>query len=146
MIDALRPADDDAVAPRSGHAGELPGCRVYDGDCALVRETARVVDDLIARDTLGDFRTQHFTGAHSADGGTEWADGEPPIESVYRFKGPSAAGVVLTEIEFEALGKSQRHKLVVGLTRPHFAADMVLLKRAGPVAQSLLGYVAAMLS
>ena len=39
------------------------------------------------------------------------------LDSVYRFKGRSALCVILTEIDFEALGEIEMRKIFVGATR-----------------------------
>ena len=57
------------------------------------------------------------------------------METLYRFKGQSAPVVVLCEVDFEALGDKERHKLFVGFTRAQFRLECVLTERA---AQMLL--------
>lgn len=51
-------------------------------------------------------------------------------ESVYRFKGQSAAGVMLTEVDFEAVGVKVRRKLFVAMTRAHIAMEIVLSEKS----------------
>jgi hypothetical protein len=60
------------------------------------------------------------------DGTPCWTAGELLVDSIYRFKGQSASGVVLSELDFDALTDIERRKLFVGLTRAHLAVELVL--------------------
>lgn len=141
------------VDARGPYEGELPGFRVYDGEADLKRQTAAAVRDLQARgialaeiavlsargraksvllnaELVGEFTSRRFTGQYSPDGVPQWTNGELLVESVYRFKGQSAAGVVLSEVDFSELGDMERRKLFVGLTRAHLAVEVVLSREA----------------
>jgi len=144
---------DQPIDARSPYEGELPGFRVYAGDAELHRQTAQAVRDLQARgialadiavlsgygrqksallnaDEIDGFTTKRFTGSYSRDGEAQWTRGDLLVESVYRFKGQSAAAVVLTEFDFQELNDQARHKLFVGMTRAHLAVELVLSKSA----------------
>jgi superfamily I DNA/RNA helicase len=152
VINALR-LSDLPVDARSPYEGELPGFRVYDDEAELQRQTAQAVRDLQTRgialadiallsahgrqksallnsENINGFSTRRFTGSYSRDGEPLWTDGELLIESIYRFKGQSAAGVVLSELDFSALNDQVRHMLFVGMTRAHLALELVLSRTA----------------
>ena len=144
---------DQPIDARSPHEGELPGFRVYASNAELHRETAQAVRDLQARgialadiavisghgrqksallnaDNIDGYTTKRFTGSYSRDGEPRWTNGDLLVESVYRFKGQSAAAVVLSEFDFPELNDQARHKLFVGMTRAHLAVELVLSKSA----------------
>src|SRR5690606_23794505 len=85
---------------------------------------------LLREDRLGDFQLRRFTGQYSADGSPEWTSGDLHADSVFRFKGQSALGVVLTEVDFESLSTNWQRRLFVGLSRAHLACAVVLSKKA----------------
>ena len=70
------------------------------------------------------------TGKYSAAGDALWTEGALLTDSVYRFKGQSAAGIVLTEVDFETFDDKARHQLFVGLTRAQLAVEVVLTEQA----------------
>ena len=142
-----------AVEALSPYAGEPPGMRIYEDHRDLLYQTAQAIDALRARGIdlseiavlswqghaksallsaarIGDYALSRFSGRYTAAGEQEWAAGDLIAESVYRFKGQSAAGIVLTEVDFEELGELERRKLFVGLTRGELAVEMVLSKAA----------------
>lgn len=152
VINALR-LSEHAIAGRSPYTGELPGFRVYRDEQDLLVHTGQAVQDLVARgiplveivvlsgrgrvksvlqnaDRIGDFVLKRFNGQYTPDGDPCWTQGDLLVESVYRFKGQSAAGVVLSELDFDELTDIERRKLFVGLTRAHLAVEMVLSTRA----------------
>ncbi|HRP25536.1 MAG TPA: ATP-binding domain-containing protein [Thauera sp.] len=59
-----------------------------------------------------------------------WSEGELLIESVHRFKGQSAMGVVLAEVDFEQLDDAVRRRLFVGMTRAQLALEVVVSRAA----------------
>lgn len=161
VINALRLADSSIVG-RSPYQGELPGFRTYESERDLKRQTAQAVADLVARgidlsriavlsargraksvllniNQIGKFTTRRFTGNYSADGVALWVDGDLLVESVYRFKGQSAAGVVLSEVDFSELSDTERRKLFVGMTRAELAVEIVLSKAAEACFANILG-------
>lgn len=151
-----------AVEARSPYVGDLPGRRTYTDQRDLLRQTAQAVDALRDRGIelsdiavlswhgraksallntarIGEYALSRFSGRYTADGEQEWTPGELIAESVYRFKGQSAAGIVLTEVDFETLGALERRKLFVGLTRAELAVEIVLSKgMEGGLAAALL--------
>lgn len=152
VINALR-LSGGTIEARSTFDGELPGFHVYDDAHELRGRTAAAVRSLLDRgiplaeivvlsgrgraksailnaERIGNFATRRFTGQYSVDGEPCWSSGDLLVESVYRFKGQSASGVVLTELDFEELTDIERRKLFVGLTRAHLAVEMVLSIRA----------------
>ena len=161
MINALglspRPVD-----ARTPYDGELPTFRVYDDVATLrtatvaaveaLRERGIALDDivvlcgrghensqLLAGDRLGAWTLRRFQRRYGADGEQVWSDGELLAETVHRFKGRSAAGVVLTEFDFAELDDGARQRLFVGLTRAHLAAEIVLSRRAEAAIAARLG-------
>ena len=161
VINALR-LSDRPVEGRSPYEGELPGFRTYTDEQDLPARTEQAVHDLIARgiplaeivvlsgrgraksllqntDRLGRFAVKRFTGQYTPDGTPCWTAGELLVDSIYRFKGQSASGVVLSELDFDALTDIERRKLFVGLTRAHLAVELVLSPRAEACLARALG-------
>lgn len=66
---------------------------------------------------IGPHALRHFTGQYDEQGSPLFTEGGVLAESVYRFKGQSAAAVVLTEFECEAFDEADFRKLFVGMTR-----------------------------
>ena len=156
VINALH-LSDQAITPRSPYAGELPSFRVYENEKGLVRETAEAVRNLLHRGIamkdivvlsgrdrfastilntrwLGPFETRRFSGDYTPDGDPIWTHGDVLVETIHRFKGRSAAGVVITELDFETLTERERRALFVGMTRSNLAVELVL----SPAAESCL--------
>ncbi|WP_300439973.1 nuclease-related domain-containing DEAD/DEAH box helicase [Zoogloea sp.] len=161
VINALR-LSDHPVEGRSPYEGELPGFRTYADERDLPTRTEEAVLDLMARgiplaeivvlsgrgraksilqnaDCLGGFVLKRFTGHYTPDGTPRWTEGDLLVDSIYRFKGQSAGGVVLSELDFDALTDIERRKLFVGLTRAHLAVEMVLSPRAEACLAKALG-------
>ena len=152
VINALH-LSDQAITPRSPYAGELPSFRVYENEKGLVRETAEAVRNLLHRGIamkdivvlsgrdrfastilntrwLGPFETRRFSGDYTPDGDPIWTHGDVLVETIHRFKGRSAAGVVITELDFETLTERERRALFVGMTRSNLAVELVLTPAA----------------
>lgn len=148
VINALGLAER-AVEARSPYAGELPTFRAYDDDRGLRRQTLAAVESLRERGIpiaeivvlsgrghgrslllkdakLGAFALRKFLGRYTADGEPVWSEGELLVESVHRFKGQSAMGVVLAEVDFEQLDEAARRRLFVGMTRVQLALEVVV--------------------
>lgn len=160
MINALR-LSDRPISARSSFMGDLPEFRTYRDERSLKAQTAAAVQVLIdggitldeiavislrglansvllREGRLGDFELRRFSGRYSADGSPEWTAGDLHADSVFRFKGQSALGVVLTEVDFDSLNDSWRRRLFVGLTRAHLACAVVMSKQAEAAFSSLL--------
>ena len=151
-----------SVNPRSPFEGEPPDFLSYESDDQMIRKTEQAVMDLIARgidladiavisghgrarsrlqkaDRIGNFSTQRFTGAYSEAGDPIWTKGELLVESVFRFKGQSAAAIVFSELDFSEMTDSERRKLFVGMTRAHLAVTLVISVQAEACFAKLLG-------
>ncbi|MDO4233232.1 MAG: ATP-binding domain-containing protein, partial [Lautropia sp.] len=63
---------------------------------------------------------------YTTDGDPIWTKGEVLVETIHRFKGRSAAGVVITELDFDTLTERDRRALFVGMTRSCLAVELVL--------------------
>lgn len=149
------------IDSRSPFAGELPEFRRYSSERELAHQTAQAVQSLISRgvaveniavltgrghanssilrkNQLGDFTVRRFTGQYSVDGEPIHTDGNLLLESIYRFKGQSADGIVLTEFDFETLDDPVRRKLFVGMTRAHLAVELVLSAQADSALERVL--------
>ena len=152
VINALGLTDQPVVS-RNFYRGELPNFYTYANDRELLRETESAVKHLIQRGIalqdiaiiswrglagslliktprLGEFTLRSPTGNYSAAGDALWTEGTLLTDSVYRFKGQSAAGIVLTEVDFETFDDKARRQLFVGLTRAQLAVEVVLTERA----------------
>lgn len=133
--------------------GELPTFRAYDDERGLRRETLAAVQALRERGIpladivvlsarghgrslllkeakLGTLGLRRFLGRYTADGEPVWSEGELLIESVHRFKGQSAVGVVLAEVDFDQLDEAVRRRLFVGMTRAQLALEIVVSRTA----------------
>lgn len=141
------------IEPKSTYEGSIPNFYTYTTDRELLRQTEAAIKSLQKRgialkdiatiswhglakslllktDRIGDFRLRRPTGQYNAAGEAIWTEGDMLTESVYRFKGQSAAGIVLTEVDFEGLDDVSRRKLFVGLTRAQLAVEVVLSELA----------------
>ena len=142
-----------SVNPRSPYEGEPPDFLVYENDDQMIEKTEQAVKDLVARgirladiavisgrgraksllqkaDHIGKFSTQRFTGSFTEAGDPVWTKGDLLVESVFRFKGQSAAGIVFSELDFFEMTDLERRKLFVGMTRAHLAVTLVMSTQA----------------
>jgi len=152
VINALGLTEQPIVS-RSFYSGELPNFYTYATDSELLVKTEAAITQLMQRGIalsdiviiswrgltnsqfnktaqLGEFTLRRPTGKYSAAGDAIWTTGDLLVDSVYRFKGQSAPGIVLTEIDFDALDDKARRKLFVGLTRAQLAVEVVLTEQA----------------
>ena len=102
-------------------------------DAALVSFHGRSHSALLTLDCLGSYTLRSFTGEYDRFGTPVLRDGDLQAESVYRFKGQTAAAVVLTEIDFAELDALCWRKLFVGMTRARLKLVLVLSERAATV-------------
>lgn len=102
-------------------------------DTALVSFHGRSRSALLALDALGGHTLRSFTGDYDELGTPILRDGALQVESVYRFKGQTAAALVLTEIDFSTLDALCWRKLFVGMTRARLKLILVLSERAAAV-------------
>ena len=144
---------EQAVISRSFYRGELPNFYTYGNDKELLDKTEMAIKHLlqlgialkdiailswrglagsllIKTPQLGEFTLRRPTGKYSAAGDALWTEGALLTDSVYRFKGQSAAGIVLTEVDFETFDDKARRQLFVGLTRAQLAVEVVLTEQA----------------
>ncbi len=154
VINALRLCAEP-IAAKSPLLGVIPTIASYKSDAegSLVRATTAAVqrcldqghalDDisviswrglersaLMNLDQLGDWPVRRFSGQYDVAGQPLWRDGDLLIDTLRRMKGQSAAAVVLTEIDFEAMGPMQRNMLFVGMTRARMWLELVVSERA----------------
>lgn len=160
VINAFR-LTSSPVDSRNPYSGDLPGFHPYDSAQELVDATASAIGKLLKQGfklsdivvltrhglsksvllhqtTIGPYSTRRFTGKFSRGGEPAWSDGELLVESVYRYKGQSAAAVVLAEVDFVELNDLGRAKLFVGMTRAQMALEVVLSERANQGFMALL--------
>lgn len=102
-------------------------------DIVVLSGRGRQRSQLLALETLGQYRLQHFTGKYTVDGDPIWTDGEILVDSIYRFKGRSAAAVIISELDFSELTLVEKRKLFVGITRAQMSLSFVLTKQAEAV-------------
>jgi hypothetical protein len=142
-----------SVEARGPYEGNYPGFHAYDTERECVRLTEVAVGVLLARgialadiavisfrglgksvlaqaDTLGRYSVRRFTGKYAPSGEALWTEGELLVDSVYRFKWQSAAGVVLTEVDFSELDEAAKRKLFVGMTRAQLGLEVVMSRAA----------------
>lgn len=84
-------------------------------------------------DQLGPHALKSFTGQYDLFGNPVYRDGDLLIDSVYRFKGQSAACVIFTEIDFDRLDERTLRKLFVGMTRATLKLVLVMSEQAAQV-------------
>jgi hypothetical protein len=141
------------VEARGPYEGDYPGFHAYDSERECLRLTETAVGVLLGRgialtdiavisfrglgksvlaqsDSLGRYPVRRFTGKYAASGEALWTKGELLVDSVYRFKGQSAAGVVLTEVDFAVLDEAAKRKLFVGMTRAQLGLEIVVSRGA----------------
>lgn len=142
------------IKPKSPWHGDIPQFYIYDGsENDLLQKTEDAVHDFLQQgidvedvavltvkgmqhskvmrhDNLASYSTKRFTGKFSDDGQAKWTKGLLLMDSVYRFKGQSAAAIVLTEVDFAELSRAERAKLFVGMTRGTLSVSIVLTQRA----------------
>jgi superfamily I DNA and RNA helicase len=106
---------------------------------AVVSFRGREGSTVQAFDRLGAHSLRRFTGAYDGEGRPVVTDGEVLVDSVYRFKGRCAPFVVLTEVDFEALGEIETRKLFVGATRATMKLVVMLSQRAAAALVGRLG-------
>ncbi len=99
-------------------------------DTALITFRGREHSKLLGRDSLGRVTLRSFSGRYDLFGAPEYSAGELLAESVYRFKGQSAAAVILAEVDFERLDELSVRKLFVGATRAMMKLVLVVSERA----------------
>ena len=160
VINALGLTEQPVIS-RSFYSGELPNFYTYGNDKELLDNTEMAVKYLLKRGIalediailswrglagsvliktpqLGEFTLRRPTGKYSAAGDALWTEGALLTDSVYRFKGQSAAGIVLTEVDFETFDDKARRQLFVGLTRAQLAVEVVLTERAAGCLNSVV--------
>ncbi len=151
-----------SVNSMSPYRGALPGFHQYATPEELLAQIEQAVRSLLSRGfalsdlvvlsnrgragsaltgvrQIGPWTTRQFTGRYDRSGEPIWTEGDLLVESVYRYKGQSAPGVVLAEVAFEALTPQEKKKLFVGLTRAQMAVEIVLTAGAE---QAMLGVMA----
>ncbi len=148
IINALGLTDIPTEA-RSPYEVELPAFHIYRDSDSLIHETAEAIRALVKRgipldeiavlsshglnksklmslDRIEDITTRRFTGQFDKNGAPVWTQGAVLVDSIYRFKGQSASGIVLTELDFTELSESVRRKLLVGMTRAEIGLELVI--------------------
>lgn len=148
-MNELRLTDKPVIA-RASVQGEMPGFETYDTDCrpaidivvrrllrdgygphqiALVSFAGKEHSQLLSMPAVAGFALRKPTGQYDQVGNALWTQGELLADTVGRFKGQSAAVVVLTDIDFETLDERVLHKLFVGFTRARLRLECVGSKR-----------------
>ncbi len=103
-------------------------------DIALVSFRGREHSRLAGIESLGPHQLRTFTGGYDLLGNPMFSEGDVLFESLYRFKGQSAACVILTELDFEEIDARVARKLFVAATR----ASMQLILVASSSAAALI--------
>ena len=103
-------------------------------DIVVLSGRDRFASTILNTRWLGPFETRRFSGDYTPDGDPIWTHGDVLVETIHRFKGRSAAGVVITELDFETLTERELRALFVGMTRSNLAVELVL----SPAAESCL--------
>lgn len=69
-------------------------------DVAVLTMKGILHSKVVCYDNLASDSTKHFTGKFLDEGQAKWTKGLLLMDSVYRFKGQSAAAMMLTEVDF----------------------------------------------
>lgn len=104
-------------------------------DVAVLSYRGRGQSHLLGQDRLGPHTLRSFTGEYDLLGQPVFTEGSVLAESIYRFKGQSAAAVVFTEVDFETLDERTVRRLFVGATRATMKLVVVLSERAAKLLQ-----------
>jgi len=99
-------------------------------DLALLSFRGREQSLLFPHAQLGPHTLRTFSGRYDLLGHPLFSEGDVLLETVYRFKGQSAAAVVFAEIDFETLDEKALKKLFVGATRAMMLLVLVVSERA----------------
>ena len=99
-------------------------------DLALLSFRGREQSLLFPYTQLGPHSLRTFSGRYDLFGQPLYSEGDVLLETVYRFKGQSAAAVVFAEIDFEELDEKALRKLFVGATRAMMMLVLVVSERA----------------
>ena len=108
-------------------------------DLALLSFRGREQSLLFPCTQLGPHTLRTFTGRYDLLGHPLFSEGDVLLETVYRFKGQSAAAVVFAEIDFETLDEKALRKLFVGATRAMMLLVLVVSERAAARLVDALG-------
>lgn len=139
-IDILTYPDSDTKAMQAQTRQAITRCLgagFTRADMVVLSFRGREHSTLLRLDALGPHTLKSFDGSYDLFGNPVFRDGELLAESVYRFKGQSAAAVILTEIDLEQLDEKAFRKLFVGLTRARLKLVLVMSARSA----RLLGQV-----
>lgn len=85
---------------------------------------------LVKEPRLGAFRWQKFQEQFTTNGESVWSEVESLIEPIHRFKGQSALGVVLAEVDFALFDEEARRSLFVGMTWVQLVLEIVVSRGA----------------
>jgi len=107
-------------------------------DVAVLSYRGREQSRLLHLDRLGPHALRSFTGEYDLLGQPMYTPGTVLVESVYRFKGQSAAAVVFAEIDFETLDERTVRKLFVGATRATMKLVLVVSERSAALIEAQL--------
>jgi hypothetical protein len=130
-VEYLMYDDTEALVHQTRHAiTQALMARFRKQDIAIVTYRGRDKSVLLNAPTLGGHSLRHFKGQYDLLGGPEFQSGDILLETVYRFKGQSAPCVILTEVDFDALDQTERHKLFVGMTRASMKLYVIVSRRA----------------
>ncbi len=99
-------------------------------DLALLSFRGREQSLLFPYTQLGPHTLRTYTGQYDLLGQPLFSEGDVLLETVYRFKGQSAAAVVFAEIDFDDLDEKALRKLFVGATRAMMMLVLVVSERA----------------
>ena len=100
---------------------------------AIVTYRGREHSALTPYDTLGNFPLRAFTGAYDLFGNPVFTAGDILIDSIYRFKGQSAACILFTEIDFERFDDLVLRKLFVGMTRATMKLILIISEHSARI-------------
>lgn len=161
VINALE-LNDHPVRAASPYEGDMPEFLVYadadDMKQQIADAIARHVDAghdihdmalltyrginksvMLGDEAIGPYRLCRFKGEYSSSGTPLWTDGDLLADSLYRFKGRSAAVVIIAEIDFATINETERRKLFVGLTRARMAVTLLMSQRTEQALAARLG-------
>ena len=96
---------------------------------AVLSLNARSKSEVLKREAIGQYTLKKPTNA-LINGEQQFTEGEIYVDTVYRFKGLQAPYVIVTEIDFEQLGKREKAALYMAMTRCSMRLAFVISEKA----------------
>lgn len=97
---------------------------------AVISFSGKDNSKILGLDSLGEYSIKRPLFTYDSAGNALWTEGDILVDSIYRFKGQSAAAVVFCEVDFDAIDTKTLRKLLVGFTRAQVKLTVVITEKA----------------